>query len=216
MGLFWQNRGEGRLGETPAPFFMAAIPAIGKTEYRTMPYPKLGCLERVGLETRCDGEPSGFAPWFLDPDRLGMLGDALGLRLEPVLGALTAGPDCAGLVCRDAGADSAVAVESQLGESGDAHLGALLVRVAECRAAAAVWVAERFAEQHRAALECLNRPGGGSAVLFGVEMGLWRIGDSRPALRFDVAAAPYRWPGPGPLSQTGPRRGRYPCRVIGR
>ena len=54
-----------------------------------MPYPKLGCLERVGLETRWDGEPSGFAPWFLDSDRLGMLGDALGLRLEPVLGALT-------------------------------------------------------------------------------------------------------------------------------
>ena len=49
----------------------------------------LGCLERVDLETRWDGEPSGFAPWFLDPDRLGMLGDALGLRLEPVPGPLS-------------------------------------------------------------------------------------------------------------------------------
>ena len=61
-----------------------------------MPYPALGCLERVDLETRWDGEPSDFAPWFLDPDRLRMLGGTLGLGLEPVLGALTAGPARAG------------------------------------------------------------------------------------------------------------------------
>lgn len=175
-----------------------------------MPRPKFGRLERVDLETGWDDE-SGFAPWFLDPDRLRRLGDALGLRLEPLPGALTAGPRRAGLVCRDADAGSAAAIECQRGESGNAHLGALLVRAAESRAETAIWVAERFAQEHRAALECLNRPDGEAGGLFAVEMGLWRIGDSRPALRFDVVAAPEDWLPPEPKW----RRGRYPCLVLG-
>ena len=176
-----------------------------------MQHPQLGHLERVDLETRWTGDGCGFAPWFLDPDRLRRLGDALGLRLEPLPGALTAGPRRAGLVCRDAAGGAEAAIESQRGESANAHLGALLVRAAESRAETAIWVAERFSEEHRAAVDCLNRAGGETAGLFAVEMGLWRIGDSRPALRFDVVAAPETWLPPEPKR----RRGRYPCLVLG-
>ena len=173
-----------------------------------MSHPQLGRLERVDLETRWTGGETGFAPWFLDRDRLRRLGDALGLRLEPLPGALTAGPGRAGLMCRDA-EGRAAAIEGQRGKSGNAHLGALLVRAAEGRAATAVWVAERFAQDHREMLECLNRPGRETGF-FAVEMGLWRIGDSRPALRFGVVAAPRGWIERKPVS----RRGRYRCLTL--
>lgn len=179
-----------------------------------MAYRRTGYLERVDLETFWDDEPSGFAPWFVDADRLRELGAALGVGLEPVMGTLEAGPGRAGLVCTDTDTRAAVAIESQLGESDPAHIGALLVRAAECRASTAVWLAERFAEEHRHVLGCLNRDAGGATVFLGVEMGLWRIGDSRAALRFHVVVGPDGWPVHGPPPGTGPRRGRYPCRVL--
>ena len=200
---------KGAKGHPGALFVGRDSPPIGKKEHRAMTHPQLGRLERVDLATRWTGEACGFAPWFLDPDRLRRLGDALGLRLEPLPGALTAGPRRAGLACRDAGG-SIAAIESQRGESGNAHLGALLVRAAESRAETAIWVAERFAREHREILECLNRAGAGKTGFFAVEMGLWRIGDSRPALRFDIVAAPQLWLPPEPVH----RRGRFPCLVL--
>ncbi len=176
--------------------------------------PNLGYLERVDLATLWKDEPPGFAPWFADPDRLAMLGRALRLRLSPVTGSLAAGPESIGLLCRDAGTGAAVAIEGRLGETDHAGLGALLSRAAEAGAPVAVWLAERFGPEHRAVLDSLNRRGRGTEGYFGVEMGLWRIDDSPVAPRFDVVAAPDGWRGPGPLTETGPRRYRHPCRVL--
>ena len=172
---------------------------------------RLGHLERVDLATLWNDGPPDFAAWIVDPRRIGMLGRALGLRLEPIMGTLEAGPDRVGLVCRDAGAGTAVAVEAQPGESDRARLGALLSRAETAGAPAAVWLAERLIPEHRAVLDSLNRIFRGAEGYFGVEMGLWRIGDSPMAPRFAAVAGPAGWP----LPQTRPRRGRYPCRVLG-
>ena len=91
---------------------------------------------------------------------------------------------------------------------------AMLGRAAEAGAPVAVWLAERFGPEHRAVLDSLNRRGRGTEGYFGVEMGLWRIDDSPVAPRFDVVAAPDGGRGPGPLTETGPRRYRHPCRIL--
>lgn len=198
-------------GETRAPFFISAIRTVVGKETSGMHFPNLGYLERVDLATLWTGEPPGFAPWIVDPRRIGMLGGALGLRLKPVVGTLDAGPDRVGLVCRDAGTGTAVAVEAQLGESDRARLGALLSRAEAAGAPAAVWLAERLIPEHRAALGALNRIFRGAEGYFGVEMGLWRIGDSPLAPRFASVTEPAGWPQPEPR----PRRGRYPRRILG-
>ncbi len=127
-------------GETRAPFFMPAIRTLGRKETRMHP-PKLGRLERVDLATLGNDGPRGFAAWLVDPRRIGMLDDALGLRLAPLAGTLEAGPDRAGFLCRDAATGAAVAVGAQLGESDRACLGALLARAEAAGAPAAVWPA---------------------------------------------------------------------------
>ena len=160
---------------------MAAIGTNGRKEYRIV-YPRtLGHLERIDLETLWEREPSGFAPWFADPERLRMLDDALGLRLAPVAGTLEAGPDRAGFLCRDAVTGAAVAAG----------------------APAAVWLAERLIPEHRGVIHALNRIGRGADGYFGVEMGLWRIDDSPAAPGFAAVAEP----APGPLPVPGDRRG---------
>ena len=173
-----------------------------------MQHPVLGRLERVGFETVSRIEQCGFADWFAEPRRLKRLGETLGFDLEPPDAEPDSGPDRAGLLCRDAESGSVVAIEAQLGESLHARLGGLLVRATESGADTAVWLAERFNHEHRVAVEGLNRGAGGSEAFFAVEIGLWRIDASRPALRFEPVAWPKGWPGPRRESEAEPREPR--------
>jgi hypothetical protein len=56
-----------------------------------------------------------------------------------------------------------------------------------------VWVAERFTEEHRAALDWLNERTDEKITFFGLEVELWRIGDSPIAPKFNVVCKPNDW-----------------------
>ena len=158
-----------------------------------MTLPNIGWLERVGLETLWGGDRSRFAFWFAEQDRLRHLGDALGFRFAPAAGTLAPGRSRAGLVCRDEDSGAAVAVEAQLGVSRHDCFGGLMVRGTESKADVWIWLAERFIPEHRFAAQSLNCEALG---FFAVEIGLWQIGDSPPALHFDPVAWPEDWRGP--------------------
>ena len=178
-------------------------------------------------------ERADFIPWLAAPDALGRLGDALRLRLEPVARERWVGRFRADLLCRDAASGAPVVIEAQLGRSDHRHIGQLLTYAAGLDAGAAVWVASRFCDEHRAALDWLNRPGASPARFFGVEIAVWRAGEAGAAARFDVVARPGGWPAadrrppprPQPVrsavSWTGPRRsdgtraGPRPFRISG-
>jgi len=54
-------------------------------------------------------------------------------------------------------------------------------------------VAQRFTEEHRAAIDWLNEITGEQFSFFGLEVELWRIGDSAPAPKFNVVCKPNDW-----------------------
>ena len=56
-----------------------------------------------------------------------------------------------------------------------------------------VWIAERFTEEHRAALDWLNERTDEKINLFGLEIELWRIGDSPIAPKFNIISQPNDW-----------------------
>lgn len=150
----------------------------------------LGRLEPVDIHTVWNNEPAGFTPWLARPDNLRFLGAALGLRLrleaqEQAVGALRAD-----LVCRDVDTGRLVLIENQLGRSDHAHLGQSIAYAAGIDAAVVVWLARRFTDEHRQALGWLNGLAGEKTRFFGVEIELWRIGDSDAAPRFDVVSGP--------------------------
>ena len=61
------------------------------------------------------------------------------------------------LLCRDPSEQTNVAVESQLEQTDHDHLVKLLTDAAHFEADVAVWIARTFTEQHRAALDWLNK-----------------------------------------------------------
>ncbi len=56
-----------------------------------------------------------------------------------------------------------------------------------------MWIAPQIREEHRAALDWLNSVTGEEVNFFGVELQVWRIGDSLPAPKFEVVAKPNDW-----------------------
>jgi hypothetical protein len=61
------------------------------------------------------------------------------------------------------------------------------------KAVTVVWVAQRFTEEHRAALDWLNEITDERFNFFGLEIELWRIGSSPVAPKFNVVSKPNDW-----------------------
>ena len=153
----------------------------------------LGRLQRVELRTVWTSEPTGFTPWLAEPENLKILGDTLGLELEPGSVEKEIGSFRADIVCTDIGTDSSVLIENQLEQTNHDHLGKLLTYAAGLQAVTVVWLAERFRDEHRAALDWLNEITHRDARFFGLEIELWQIGESPAAPKFNIVSQPNDW-----------------------
>jgi hypothetical protein len=153
----------------------------------------LGRLTKVDLRTVWPNEAQDFTPWLADPDHLGLLGDTIGLDLELEGTEQSVGPFSADLLCKDTLEDRWVVIENQLARTDHTHLGQLLTYAAGLDAATIVWIAERFTDEHRAALDWLNELTDDTTYFFGLEIELWQIGDSPPAPKFNLASKPNNW-----------------------
>lgn len=153
----------------------------------------LGRLEKVSLREAWPNEASHFTPWLAKAENLALLGEAIGRDLEPHAEEHSVGPFRADILCRDIGTDSWVLIENQLERTDHGHLGQLLTYAAGLNTVTVVWVAERFTDEHRAALDWLNQKTPEDIAFFGLEVELWRIGKSPLAPKFNVVSKPNEW-----------------------
>jgi len=153
----------------------------------------LGRLSQVELRKVWANEPRGFTPWLADKENLKVLGDTLNLELELEEREKKVGRFNADIVCKDLGDHSWVLIENQLEGTDHNHLGQLLTYASVLEAVTIVWIAKSFTDEHRSALDWLNKITNESVRFFGLEMELWRIGDSLPAPKFNIISKPNDW-----------------------
>ncbi len=158
-----------------------------------MSTPSLGRLERVELREAWTSESSHFTPWLAQEENLRLLGEAIGIELELESQEKEVGPFRADILCRDTATDNWVLIENQLERTDHTHLGQLLTYAAGLNAVTIVWIAKRFTDEHRAALDWLNERTDISINLFGLEVELWRIGNSPIAPKFNIISQPNDW-----------------------
>jgi hypothetical protein len=150
-------------------------------------------LERVDLREAWLSEASDFTPWLAQADNLKILGDAIGIRLALEAQEKNVGPFRADLLCRDTDSGKWVLVENQLECTDHTHLGQLLTYAAGLEAVTVVWVAARFTDEHRGTLDWLNQITDERFSFFGLEIELWRIGQSPVAPKFNIISKPNDW-----------------------
>lgn len=154
----------------------------------------LGRLERVSsIRDYWAGEASHFTPWLASSDNITLIGEAIGIELEVMQAEASVGPFRADILCKDTLNGHYVLIENQLERTDHIHLGQLLTYAAGLDAVTIVWVATKFTDEHRAALDWLNRMTVASANFFGLEIELWRIGNSPVAPKFNVVSKPNDW-----------------------
>ena len=156
-----------------------------------MSKPPLGRLERVDLRKIWPLEEQYFTPW-LTNDGFALLAETLGLDLDRKTVDIEkqVGHYRADIRCKKTDSDTWVVIENQYGKSDHPHLGKLLTYAAGMKAVTIIWIAESFTEEHRTALDQLNEITNEDFSFFGLEIRLWKIGDSSPAPQFNVVSKP--------------------------
>jgi uncharacterized protein DUF4268 len=154
---------------------------------------QLGRLKSVDLRDIWISEATSFTPWLARPENLAVLGETLGIELEYEAQERVVGPFRADILCKDTGTDHWVLIENQLERTDHTHLGQLLTYASGLEAVTIVWIAARFTEEHRSTLDWLNKITDDSFRFFGLEVELWRIGDSPAAPKFNIISKPNAW-----------------------
>ena len=158
----------------------------------------LGRLERVDLRTAWPREAQDFTPWLARDENISVLAETLGMELEVEAQEKGVGPFRADILCRGRDADSPdqeswVLIENQLEKTDHVHIGQLMTYAAGLHTATIVWIAQLFQDEHRAALDWLNEITDKHFRFFGLEVELWKIGESRAAPKFNIVSKPNDW-----------------------
>jgi hypothetical protein len=172
----------------------------------------LGKLVRVDPRDVWKHEAHDFTPWLADS--IHMLGELLGMDLEVVAQEHAVGDFSLDILARDLGRDRLVAIENQLEATDHSHLGQLITYAAGVDAGVVIWVSRDFREEHRQALDWLNRGEHTDREYFGVALELLQIDGSKPAVNLRLVASPHGWsrapsPGTGSDGTVSSKRSAY-------
>ena len=149
-------------------------------------------IEQVDVRTKWKHEALDFTPWLAK--NLHLLGDTLGMKLEPVQTEVPVGPYYLDILAREADDGVIVAIENQLEETDLSHLGQLLTYATGCGAHVAIWVAPEFGYEHAQALHRLNEWTKENIRFFGVKVEVFKkAGCEHLEARFSKVVYPGGW-----------------------
>jgi hypothetical protein len=149
---------------------------------------ELGRFLPVSLREKWINEARDFTPWI--SENIIQLNEALGLELSVENIEVAVGPYSADILARDTGTGKYVVIENQLEKTNHDHLGKALTYASVLDASTVIWIATQFTEEHKKALDWLNDHTTEEISFYGVQVELWKIDDSKPAVRFHVVSNP--------------------------
>lgn len=152
---------------------------------------QLGRLQPVDARAVWPNEALDFTPWLRE--NIDLLAEALGLDLEIHEAEVPVGGFNVDLVGEDVTNGRRLIVENQLAASDHSHLGQLLTYAGGLDAATIVWITTSVREEHREALDWLNRHTDRDVAFFALQIEVVQIGESMPAANLKPIATPNDW-----------------------
>lgn len=155
---------------------------------------KLGILEEIkDLRTIWPHEALDFTPWLAKDENIALLSDAIGLDITVDEEESPVGDFSVDIFASETGTERKIIIENQLEDTNHDHLGKLITYASGKSADIIIWVVKRAREEHRAAIEWLNNHTDEQIGFFLCEIKLYRIGESDPAVKFEVVEKPNDW-----------------------
>ena len=151
---------------------------------------EIATLKKINLRYVWKDEGQ-FSDWLAE--NLSRLGDELGMALERSEREKAVGPFSADIICADQISKFDVVIENQFTRTDHDHLGKMITYASGLQSQIIIWVAPRFRDEHRSAIDWLNDISGPETGFFGVVLEVFQISDSAYAPHFDIVARPNDW-----------------------
>jgi len=151
---------------------------------------EIATLKKINLRDVWKDEGQ-FSDWLAE--NLSRLGDELGMALERSEREKAVGPFSADIICADQISKFDVVIENQFTRTDHDHLGKMITYASGLQSQIIIWVAPRFRDEHRSAIDWLNDIAGPETGFFGVVLEVFQISDSAYAPHFDIVARPNDW-----------------------
>lgn len=148
----------------------------------------LGKIKKVQLRKIWKNEAYDFTPWLAE--NLEQISEAIGLELEFEEKEVSVGPFSADILAKDTGTGKFVVIENQLEKTNHDHLGKCVTYASVLDASAVIWIASKFTDEHKKALDWLNDHTSDEIGFYGMKVELWQIDNSQPAVKFNVVSEP--------------------------
>lgn len=151
---------------------------------------ELGELKEVDVRKIWKHEQYDFSEWMAEQKNIERLNDILGLTLVDVTKEAYVGSYRCDLVAQDETTGVKVVIENQLEASNHDHLGKIITYASGLDAGVVVWIVKKAREEHRSAIEWLNNNTTSNVDFFLLEVHAYKIGESLPAVKFEVVEMP--------------------------
>ena len=158
--------------------------------------PDFASLESQDVREYWKHEANDFTPWLADQIRdepVSELEDTLGLDLEVIEEEKSVGRYNVDILAEVVDDNRNVVIENQLNSSDHDHLGKSIAYASGVDADIIAWIAPRFYDEHRDAMQWLNENSREGVNLFAIRLEVWRIGESEPAVRLNPVVEPSEW-----------------------
>ena len=136
---------------------------------------------------------SDFTKWLAKEENISRLSEKLQIKFEKAKVESAAGRysvDIAADIAKDGGK---VIIENQLEATDHKHLGQVITYASALDAKFVLWVVENFTDEHRQAIDWLNRNISEGINFFLIQVEVYKIDKSRPAPKFNVICEPEDW-----------------------
>jgi hypothetical protein len=153
---------------------------------------KFGRLEEVPLRDYWKNEPQNFTKWLSEKENLDLLGKTIGISLETEQTEAEVGDFYADILAKDENGNYVI-IENQLETTDHTHLGQIIAYASGKEAKTIVWIAKKFRDEFKKAIEWLNEHTDDDINFFAIEIELWKIGNSDPAPKFAIVEQPNEW-----------------------
>ena len=154
---------------------------------------KLNKLTPVKLREIWTHEATDFTRWMAKEDNISMLLDEIGITAENIKKEDNAGNFNVDITADEVETSKKIIIENQLEKTDHKHLGQLLTYASSFDACIIVWVVADIRDEHKQAIEWFNRNINDGISFFLVKTEVWQIGDSDPAVKFNVIVEPNDW-----------------------
>lgn len=155
---------------------------------------RLGKLEEIkDLRSVWATEAGHFTPWLAKDENIAELGDALGLDITVEEIESNVGDFRVDIFASETNNGRKIVIENQLEDTNHDHLGKLITYATGKSANIIVWLVKQAKPEHSAAINWLNKYTTEEIGFFLCEIKLYKIGESDPAVKFEVIEKPNNW-----------------------